>query len=90
MQIESVFFGVVLILAIAFVYQYGKRLMAETKLYELEQDIKAVQNTIKTAYDTGRVINHEIKSKEVSFILSEYIKAKIQGNLKKEPRNYNC
>lgn len=74
MQIESVFFGVALILAIAFVYQYGKRLMAETKLHELEQDVENIVKTITEAKSKDQIGGYQIKSQKVSWLQSEFIK----------------
>lgn len=74
MQIESVFFGVALILAIAFVYQYGKRLMAETKLHEFEQDVENIVKLITDAKLKDRIGGYQIKSQKVSWLQSEFIK----------------
>ena len=74
MTTEMIFSAIILLLGIAFMYQYGKRLMAETKLHELEEDVESIVKTITEANTKDQIGGHQVKSQKASWLQSEFIK----------------
>jgi len=74
MIIEKIYAASVIIIGIAFVYQYGRRLMAESKLHELEEDVESIVKTIDEANSKNRIGGHQIKSPKMTWLQSEFIK----------------
>lgn len=78
MTTEMIFSAIILLLGIAFMYQYGKRLMAETKLHDLEEDVESIVKTITEANTKNRIGGHQVKSQKASWLQSEFIKMFIE------------
>jgi hypothetical protein len=77
MTTEMIFSAAILILGIGFMYQYGRRLWAETKLHELEKDVdgivEVIQNDNNVHLDSVKKDNHT----KTGYILSEYVKIRL-------------
>lgn len=84
MTFEKIVIALIIVMGVAFVYQYTKRLVAESKAKDLEQDFEILVEAIHQAKETNRLIDRDLKTPSAKTVLSEYFKAFLMIKMARE------
>ena len=84
MTFEKIVIALIIVMGVAFVYQYTKRLVAESKAKDLEQDFEILVEAIHQAKEKNRLIERDLKTPAAKAVLSEYFKAFLMIKMARE------